>query len=211
MLHGHLTTSVLVETCVLHICMVEKNPSGGQRRTLVHKDFPNTDPKNLVGMPLASDVGGLILAGMRASTAQTLCSWRYINPCRAQAHVVGVLYLSKSITCICLIVSAVFVKECQLYLSKDINCIFLTTILRILLIPPAQTLCLWCYINPCHAQVQGLRMCFEWTWRLSYIHRQLCLPVAFGYCLLYIFAHIRQTCHNSMDLIDWAGSAVCMI
>ena len=68
MLHGHLTTSVLVETCVLHICMVEKNPSGGQRRTLVHKDFPNTDPKNLVGMPLASDVGGLILAGMRAST-----------------------------------------------------------------------------------------------------------------------------------------------
>ena len=68
MLHGHLTTSVLVETCVLHICMVEKNLSGGQRRTLVHKDFPNTDPKNLVGMPLASDVGGLILAGMRAST-----------------------------------------------------------------------------------------------------------------------------------------------
>ena len=68
MLHGHLTTSVLVETCVLHICMVEKNLSGGQRLTLVHKDFPNTDPKNLVGMPLASDVGGLILAGMRAST-----------------------------------------------------------------------------------------------------------------------------------------------
>ena len=49
--------------------------------------FPEYGPKNLVGMPLASDVGGLILAGMRASTgAQTLCSWRYINTCRAQVQ-----------------------------------------------------------------------------------------------------------------------------
>ena len=30
--------------------------------------FPEYGPKNLVGMPLASDVGGLILARMRAST-----------------------------------------------------------------------------------------------------------------------------------------------
>ena len=125
MLHGHLTTSVLVETCVLHICMVEKNPSGGQRRTLVHKDFPNTDPKNLVGMPLASDVGGLILAGMRASTCADfmLVALHKPVPCSSTRSwsIVFVkkyqLYLSNSISCICKGVSTVFVKGYQLYFS----------------------------------------------------------------------------------------------
>ena len=47
------------QCCLIHVYKV-----GGQCRRRVHRDCPNRDPGNLVGMLLASDVGGLILAGM---------------------------------------------------------------------------------------------------------------------------------------------------